>query len=200
MVATQARNVQRKTQKDSSTTCTKHPAGNGLFLCYSFVSFIILLFYKAFLSAQKKQTKKKKRLDESNHFCLLTEGIVSSSFSFFMAIVSSVTTVFWSVCLLCRKCGVFFFLNSWKYGCFKIDRLCCTICLWHHVIWISVSIYPYIMHYVCILRTMFRISLKTLKGQGTFFSFSFGRHRCDIPVALPMWCKTHVYIDKLNLW
>lgn len=67
------------------------------------VLFILLLIYKAFLSTQKMVELVKPFLFVNRRNCI-------RFFLFCMALVSSVTIVFWSVCLLCRKCSVFFFL------------------------------------------------------------------------------------------
>lgn len=85
------------------------------------VLFILLLIYKAFLSTQKMVELVKPFLFVNRRNCI-------RFFLFCMALVSSVTIVFWSVCLLCRKCSVFFFL-------FRIVENMAACKQWHLSVW-----------------------------------------------------------------
>ncbi len=87
-------NVQGETLQDSSITCTKH----------FFISFIlvILLIYKAFLSTQKMVVWVKPFMFVNRSNCIIR------FFLFFIAIVSSVTSVLISLLVMQKVQCVYF--------------------------------------------------------------------------------------------
>ncbi len=166
-----------------------------------FIRFIlvILLIYKAFLSTQKMVVWVKPFMFVNRSNCIIRFLL------FFIPIVSSVTSVLISLFIMQKvQCVYFLFriaenMAACKQWHLSVSRQTGSAARSVFDIMLSEYICPYIMHCLYTENNVHHHDFvkDDLSWKPRNF---FWRHRCNILVALPMWCKRHVYIDKLNLW
>lgn len=120
VVANLTRNVQGETLQNSSTTCTKHPAGyrGGFF----FFCLITVLFCSFFFWSIKLFSA----LGWVEPFLLVNwRNCITKFFLFFYGNSKQWNHSVLISLFIIQKVRCFYFLNSWKYGCLQTVAFVC---------------------------------------------------------------------------